>query len=549
MNIHPPRIILKFKDNIDLPYSRDVNEKIDFPFWRRLRSRYNHIILEPLFISIKPENLDQLINLARKMTPSYKPPNFFTYFAVDTQGIETKAILADLNRNHDEIEYLYLEATPSEQLEPEKPNIIYPKNENESKSPKQKNQKNFRFNQPETAAFEAEGKLEQKYIKCSPMGIGLENLLNRISRTGLSMDDLPNTRTPHNYFFDVERGWVLSHQDLLLLEEDNLIIASGTGNHTLSNKPFDVIHGTSTLGVVSSIHNTFGTKGLSYHSTEPRGASTYFTDSDRIIYSVANSILSAKNFLLTRFNNGDENAFLRSVILIEEQLNIELEEEIFPYTNMIAEADPAIFDVIQLTTSLKVTVIEAAGNGEHNFDKLSDDYFPQLQEVQEGNPNDSGALVVGSADCNGIEEITDCRSDNITWMKREDSSYGKRVNCFAWGSQVVTLATVDEGSGTFAKNLYRDNFGGTSSAAAIIAGAALITQKMAYVKLGRYLRPDELRGLLDSNLPTGGLRDLLGSIEHGVLNEDNADHFIGVMPDLEHIASELLRVEVPPIVQ
>lgn len=524
MNIHPPRIILKFQDNIDLPYSRNVNEKIDFPFWKRLKSKYNHITIEPLFTSIKPENLGRLVDLARKMTPSYKPPNFFTYFAIDTQGIETKAILADLDRKHDEIEHLYLEATPSEKLEPEKPNIIYPKNENNSTSPKQKNQKNSKPGQLENLAFTAEEKLEQKYIKCSPMGIGLENILDRLSRAGLSLDD---SRLTHNYFFDVERGWILNHQDLFF-EEDNLITTSEIGSHTLSNNPFDVIHGTSTLGVVSSIHNTFGTQGLSYYSTEPRGASTYFIDSDKIIYSVANSILSTKNFLLARFDDGDEEAFQRSVILIEEQLNVE--GDFFPYTNVVVEADPAIFDVIKLTTSLKITVIEAAGNGGHNFDTLPVEYFPKLQDA---NIN-SSALIVGSADCNGIEQITDCSSEDIVWMKREDSSYGERINCFAWGSQVVTLATADEGFGTFANNLYRDNFGGTSSAAAIIAGVALMTQKMAYLKLNRYLQPDELR-------------DLLGGIEHGVLNADNDTHSIGVMPDLERIAN-VLGVEVPVVI-
>jgi len=63
------------------------------------------------------------------------------------------------------------------------------------------------------------------------------------------------------------------------------------------------------------------------------------------------------------------------------------------------------------------------------------------------------------------------------WLR---SNYGSRVDCYAWGEGVFTTTSDTNGQAP-ATNLYRDDFGNTSAATAIIAGVALSVQGMAEV--------------------------------------------------------------------
>jgi hypothetical protein len=79
---------------------------------------------------------------------------------------------------------------------------------------------------------------------------------------------------------------------------------------------------------------------------------------------------------------------------------------------------------------------------------------------------------------------------------------------------------------------YTSSFNGTSAAAAIIAGAALVVQSLAKTHLGRHLRPDELRNILSD--PDRGTPP------------DSPDRMrIGVMPDLRRIATEVFDLPEP----
>ena len=117
-----------------------------------------------------------------------------------------------------------------------------------------------------------------------------------------------------------------------------------------------------------------------------------------------------------------------------------------------------------------------------------------------------------------------------SWSRRPDSNYGKRIDCFAWGDSVYTADSTSEA--------YAADFSGTSSAAAIIAGAALSVQGMA--------QGNSVDGL---RIPPGTLRKILsgpatGTSAVATTADPNGDK-IGVMPDLMAIAHKEWGLPLP----
>jgi hypothetical protein len=166
-----------------------------------------------------------------------------------------------------------------------------------------------------------------------------------------------------------------------------------------------------------------------------------------------------------------------------------------PDGKLPAESDSAAHTAIRLASHTRI-VVEAAGNGDQNL-----------------NPNwDSGAIVVGACQVTGRGAVN-CR-------KTATSNYGPRVNCFAWGDWVETCG------GPFPTDItsYHPRFSGTSSAAAIIAGAAALTQSMNLARRpGRPLSAREMR-------------DILSDPNTGTTSPDA----IGSMPDLKLIKTNVL---------
>ena len=108
------------------------------------------------------------------------------------------------------------------------------------------------------------------------------------------------------------------------------------------------------------------------------------------------------------------------------------------------------------------------------------------------------------------------------------ASLGSRVDCYAWGENVYTA-----GDGTAAGDpvdpdtWYRDDFSGTSSASAIVAGAAILVQQMHLVTRGWRLAPAQVRALLADQTLGTKILDTTGTKQ------------IGVMPDVGRIAAML----------
>src|SRR6185436_8459642 len=129
---------------------------------------------------------------------------------------------------------------------------------------------------------------------------------------------------------------------------------------------------------------------------------------------------------------------------------------------------------------------------------------------------DSGSILVG-----GCQMPT-------PHARHPDSNWGTRVNCYAWAEGVDTPFC---GPPLFnpPRNDCYGLFNGTSSASAIVAGAALVVQ-----------------GVIEANggqrLECGALRRLLCDPATGTASANPANDRIGVMPDLRKILTEFSLV-------
>jgi hypothetical protein len=129
---------------------------------------------------------------------------------------------------------------------------------------------------------------------------------------------------------------------------------------------------------------------------------------------------------------------------------------------------------------------------------------------------DSGAILVSAA------------TSAVPHQRMAYSNYGSRIDCFAWGENVLTAGNFPGPSHLFADS-YTCKFGGTSSAAAIVAGAATAIQNIAEENFNYRLSPKQMRQLLNS--------DELGTCSANGRAIDK----IGVMPDLKKIIRHLMK--------
>lgn len=267
---------------------------------------------------------------------------------------------------------------------------------------------------------------------------------------------------------DIEGAWNLKHEDL----PTGIKLIGGTMIPDLGWRN----HGTAVLGEMVSLPNDFGTVGISHKSKAVvQGA---------VIGGVFNTAAAIKN-ATKNLKKGD-------VILIELHAPS-------PHTgNFIAmQFWPDVFAAIVAATKAGITVVEAAGNGNENFD----------QAIYNGSnlQKDSGAIVVGAGipptnffDHDGRPPRFPPHSKIGTPRSRIFfSNYGKIVNVQAWGWHVTTLGYGDaQGGSTNENNWYTLRFSGTSSASPIVTGAAAVVQGRAKKVKGAPLTPAQVRSLL-----------------------------------------------------
>jgi Subtilase family len=280
---------------------------------------------------------------------------------------------------------------------------------------------------------------------------------------------------------DVENSWLFSHEDLVY----NL------GGGVLNTAPDDVEwrnHGTAVVGILGGDLNTIGVTGIC-----PAAAVSGISVPAEFGGS-AGAIRRAAD----RLRRGD-------IVLIE----IHTQGPLTAAEQVTAAADPDLtlgylpieywpddFAAIKYATNRGVIVVAAAGNGRRDLDivgQLMTGAAATWADPFQRDPADSGAILVG-----GGAAPTGAGPDRSRLVF---SNWGTCVDAQGWGERVVTTGGQGDQPGDLQDGPYEDrwythSFGGTSSAAPIVAGALACVQGILRAAGHATLTPAEARDLL-----------------------------------------------------
>jgi subtilisin family serine protease len=289
----------------------------------------------------------------------------------------------------------------------------------------------------------------QGYLHAAPNGIG-----------AIETWGLPGARGNGVTICDIEGNWNRSHEDL----PSGISLIGGTLIQDLGWRN----HGTAVLGEMISLPGQKGTVGIS-HAAKAVVQSAVVSG----VFNTAGAISNATE----RLKAGD-------AILIELQAT-------GPNGKFVAmQYWGDVFSAIVAATEKGITVVEAAGNGNENFELATFDGT--------GLQRDSGAIVVGAGipPTNHFDTDNDYASIGVPRSRIWFSNYGSIVNLQAWGWHVTTLGYGDAQGGGSENRWYTLRFSGTSSASPIVTGAVACLQGRAKAKHGAPITPAKVRQIL-----------------------------------------------------
>jgi hypothetical protein len=333
----------------------------------------------------------------------------------------------------------------------------------------------------------------QFYLDSAPAGISAKSVWDA---------DIPGSTGSGIKYIDIEKGWKLDHTDLpsISLQSGNNVVAFSA-------------HGTSVLGIISAVDNSSQCVGIAPAAT----GSVVSSDPSGISPAILESLL--------HLSFGD-------ILLIEEAAIENEDGNAHEGYSVPVETVEDVFNAIRLASALGIVVVEPGGDGDPTLgDPVNLDDYTKIVDgtpasvLNRSNPDefrDSGAILVTA----GLSPVL----ANDTHELAPWAPYGSRCDCYAWGENIVTLST--DAAGATSEHI--EDFGGTSGASAIIAGALLSIQGMSLNRPGGYrLGPDNMRVVLhDSNIST----DLSLRIWHPTSGETLTP--LGIfMPDLQKYAA------------
>lgn len=291
--------------------------------------------------------------------------------------------------------------------------------------------------------------------------------------TGIGIDYVWETYgirgNPELKISDCEYSYNTGHEDLQSLVSTQEGVAS-------MYSFFGNSHGTAVLGILFGGDNGYGISG-----SVPACRGTFYPE-----YSKLSD--GSTQYRSATIAQAVADSAPGDIVLLEMQTGAKTGTDYVP-----AEYAMSVWSIVKTATDAGVIVVAAAGNGAQNLDASS---FADYR-----NRGDSGAILVGAADA------ARARSDF--------STFGRRINLQGWGSGVASL-----GYGYYAKygddlnQAYTASFGGTSSAAPLVASAVALLQSVSMEKRGVRLTPGEVRNLLVSTgrLQTGDLSRPVGRL-------------------------------------
>jgi len=354
---------------------------------------------------------------------------------------------------------------------------------------------------------------EQLYLDAAPVGIDARWAWGTANGSGAGVG-----------FVDLEQSWLLKIGSVLTsVQHEDLPNAKQAPNIPREMNPKGCPpyhHGTAVVGIVAGLDNQKGIVGIAPTPAWIDVASHFQTGTPGHITNTLTAILQYEGM-----SEGD-------VLLIEYQT---------PDNNPV-EADAAALAGIEMATALGFVVIEPAGNFGRDLDTVAS------LNKSSSTFRDSRAIIVGA----GESQLDATGSGHDRWATEPAdfalpgplpsyipndplchygevppmlpaSNYGGRVDCYAWGEHVVASGYGWRGGSTDITS-YTNRFSGTSAAAAIVAGAAVVLQGMHKAVTGKPLSPTDMRAALCTN---------------GTPQGSGRPGHIGVMPDLRKAAMAL----------
>jgi len=323
-------------------------------------------------------------------------------------------------------------------------------------------------------------------------------------------------------FVDVETGWQLNHIELP--QSIGLLDAAMVNKHHRE-------HGTCCLGIVAARDDAGGGAGTGMVGIAPAvtipglASHEYSNVTD---WEVVDAIRAAIDVL----GPGD-------VLLLEIQTEstVKILGVDLPDGYPLEVVDPWL-DAIRLAVLHGITVVEPAGNPGKRlaYDLGAATWTPiggEVRSLDKTNTTtfiDSGAILVGAC-----ESTTSAPG---THERMSDAWFGNRIDCWAWGEDVLTTCCLGqlmpsgapatpgckEGETSPPAYIY---FEGTSAAAAIIAGTVALMHEMYRKSTGGY------------QASPGMIRELLRDTSLGTKVVKGGSTLLGSMPDLGKIATTL----------
>jgi Subtilase family len=462
----PPsrRVIVRFKPEVNLPYDSSAAEHLADQAghaWSEIAGPHPGTRIGPLYPKIPTALLKSYSLLPPAVGQS--PFRFLSDFAVDCPPGVVPADVADRIRTWASVRTAYVQAGAA----PPPSSVMA-------------------HNDPLSAL--------QLHLDPAPIGIDARWVWHTTPANGAGVG-----------FVDLEQGWVLNHEDLA---------AAGVAAPLHGQDLVFRDHGANVLGVVRATDNNVGVVGIAPQCGVQVVSPWTCQFTPCIDHSSAgleyhdHNVAQAIHAAIPAMRAGD-------VLLLETQYGTPdgFGGALPPY--LPAEVDDVVYDAIRAAVTKGIVVVEAAANGTQDLDLYTKGGLNILNQTAGKDVfRDSGAILVAAAIT--VKPPTEIRAPHTT------TNFGRRVDCFAWGQGVPTSG---QESGSSSLNFYANNFGETSAAAAIVAGAAVLLQSWRIGTGPAPYTPDRLRELFrDTTLNT--------------LSKAHPTDRIGVMPNLRAIITK-----------
>ena len=319
---------------------------------------------------------------------------------------------------------------------------------------------------------------------------------------------LPGGKGENVKIVDIELNWNLQHQDLAAAASNAFILVRGIDRlPDDTQNQANIHHGTAVLGELVAADDGIGVTGIAHRAA--LGLVNPLTTGSTP--DVAGAIRRAAS----KLEAGD--VMLLELSVAGPRFDLFTGRGLAP-----VEFQEDIFTAIKEATSSGIIVVESAGNGFEDLD------HPAYSGAFNRSNRDSGAIIVGAGKPEG-----EIYGDGPDRTRTEESNYGSRVDLQGWGRFVTTSGYGPLRQEQGPNHLYTIDFGATSAATAMVAGAAAVLQSIIKERGRAPLTPDELRRLL---------------VQTGTPQTGNLGEHIGPRPDLQAAIAGLDSAGVDPAI-